>query len=351
MKRVGFLYEKICDIENIKAAIKNASRRKRKRREVRRVLSNIDECAEQVRKMLLEQNYDLVEGKHKLIYDGSQNKIRKITIPRFFPDQVIHWALMQVTQPIFMRGMYEYSCGSVPNRGGKAVKRYMEKILRNDKEIQYVAKFDIKKYFPSISHDKLKQLLRDKIKCPRTITLFDKIIDVGGAGLPIGYYTSQWLANFYLEKVDHYFKEQLGIRHYIRYVDDMVLLDTGKDKLHNARIALDEYMCKGDYNTHIKENWQVWKLYSRPIDFVGYRYYNGYTLLRKRLFYRLCRTFNKIDKNGLKITYARRATSLIGWAKHINFRKYYIDNLKQIISKNKITSYIGRRDKKVKIGA
>lgn len=73
MKRIGFLYEKVCDIDNIKAAIMNASKGKRNRREVRWVLAHIDKYAEKAQKMLLERNYALTQGKHKKIFDGSQN--------------------------------------------------------------------------------------------------------------------------------------------------------------------------------------------------------------------------------------------------------------------------------------
>lgn len=113
MKRVGYLYDKICDLDNIKAAIKHAADKKRDRREVARVLRHIDYYAQLLRDMLVNKTYTLTQGKHKRILDGSQMKIRDITIPVFFPDQVIHWSVMQILTPLFMKSMYRYSCGSI----------------------------------------------------------------------------------------------------------------------------------------------------------------------------------------------------------------------------------------------
>lgn len=345
MKRIGFLYEKICRKENIYRAIKNASKGKKRRAYVRKILQNADYYAEQISEMLRKHEYTPSPNRTKTIKDGNSQKEREITIPSFYPDQIIQWAVMQVLQPLFMRGMYKYCCGSVPNRGGIKAKKYIDRVLRKS-DIKYTLKLDIKKFFPSVSHSKIKELLAKRIKDKETLGLLSQIIDSGGKGLPIGYYTSQWLSNFYLQEIDHYIKEVLKVKYYVRYVDDMVLMGANKRKLRKAFLQLKAYLENENYNLKIKENWQMWRTFSRPLDFVGYRFYKGYTLLRKRLFFHLMRTVRRIKARHLNIRSARRFNSLVGWGNHINFKTFYCEKIKPIVTKGLAKKYISRYDRK-----
>ena len=117
MKRTGFIYDKICNIDNIKTAMLKASLGKRDRGYVKKILDNIEIYSLNISKMLKEETYTPSPYIIKTIFDGSSRKERMIYKPKFYPDQIIHWALMLNIQPIIMKGMYKYSCGSVPKRG------------------------------------------------------------------------------------------------------------------------------------------------------------------------------------------------------------------------------------------
>lgn len=303
------------------------------------MLCNVDYHAERIANSLKDGTYKLSPNRCKTIKDGASQKERDITIPAFYPDQIIQWALVQVLTPIFMRGMYEHNCGSIPHRGGIAAKRYVEKVLRKPNS-NYVLKLDIRKYFPSVSHDKLKELLAKRIKDKQVLKLLSDIIDNGGDGLPIGYYTSQWLSNFYLQEVDHYIKEVLHVKYYVRYVDDMVLLDNDKAKLHRARLELSNYLQREGYGLTLKENWQLWQVDTRPIDFVGYKLYSSRTLLRRANFNRIKRLIERIKVKGLSIKRTRRYMSYYGWCKNSNFKGYYLLRVKPVISTSNICRYI-----------
>lgn len=339
MKRKGFLYEQIYDKENILRAIQNASKGKRDRRFVQRILNNADAYAQKISEMLREECFTPSESRQRVIHDGASGKERLISVPRFYPDQIVHWAVIQVIQPILSKGMYRYCCGSVPKRGGLDAKKYVERVLRK-RDARYVLKLDIRKFYPSIQHDKLKALLRKRIKDERTLALLSNIIDTGGAGLPIGFYTSQWLANFYLQEVDCFIKQTLKVKYYVRYVDDMVLFGSNKRKLRKDFKALRQFLHNEGYGLEIKDNWQLWRRHTRPVDFVGYRFFRGYTLLRKKLLYRLMRTVRRIKRFGLNIRRARRFNSLLAWASHINFKEYYLARIKPIVSKRAAKRYI-----------
>lgn len=340
MKRVGFLYEKVYDVENIKLAIKNASKGKRKRRYVRRVLKNADYYAEKLSRELREKTYKLSPNRHKTIYDESSNKYRDITIPQFYPDQVIQWALIQVVRPHLLKSMYRHSCAAIPGRGIEDARKYVEKVARLPGK-KYVLKMDLKKFFPSISTAKIKQQLRRKFKDNDLLELFDRILDNGGEGLPIGYYSSQWLSNTFLDEVDRFIKEECGIKWYCRYADDLVLVDTDKQKLHNARAALEKFLTEENYQISIKQNWQVYPLSARPIDFVGYRFYENRAELRKKMVSRIKKTTYKIEQKNLNIRSARRLNSLFGWACHSDFKNQYLKTIKPVASQKTLRRYIG----------
>jgi hypothetical protein len=238
------------------------------------------------------------------------------------------------------KGMYYYNCGSVPGRGTIFAKKYVEKILETNPK--YALKIDIKKFFPSISNDKLKHLFRKKIKDEKTLRLIDAIIDNGGKGLPIGYYTSQWFSNFYLEELDHFIKEVIRIPYYVRYVDDMILFSNNKRQLHQTKDMIEEFLAGNEYRIRIKENWQVFQVSKRPIDFCGYQMRPGNTKLRKHIFVRLNRCSRKLNKN-ITLKNARSLVSMIGWLMHATHGKKYIQ--KYIYPKSDVDAlkrYIGR---------
>ena len=268
MKRAGNLYEKMCDIDFIKLAINNAVKGKRSRPYIIKILQDVDFYAQRIKTMLETESVRLTPNRCHEIYDSSCRKKRLITVPRFYPDQIIHWLLVMVTQPVMERGMYRYCCGSIPRRGGLDAKIYVEKAIKDEK-MRYVAKLDVAKFFKSVKADILLDMFRRKIKDKKVIDLIEKVLSNGGEGLPIGYYTSQWFSNFYLEGLDHYIKQVLRIKYYVRYVDDMVLIDSNKRRLHRAVKQISEYL--NSIGLTLKGNWQVWRIHSRPIDFVGYR--------------------------------------------------------------------------------
>lgn len=343
MKRVGHLYKTMCDVDFIKKAIRNAAKGKTARPYIRRILDDIDRYAQELKEMLETDNVELSPPQTREIYDNSCRKHRTITIPKFYPDQIIHWLVVTAIQPVLMRGMYRYCCGSIPNRGGIDAKAYVETAIRDEK-MRYCAKLDISKFFDSVRPPVLLDMLRRKIKDERMLNLIGKILKNGGDRLPIGYYTSQWFSNFYLEGLDHYVKEQLHIKYYVRYVDDMVLIDGNKRKLRRAVAAIDEYL--HGIGLKLKDNWQVWRLDSRPIDFVGYRFYKNKTILRKRIFFRLCRRVRKVKKTGyITPRQAMSLLSLIGWLQHINAHGFYKKYIFPYAPKNKLKRIVSNYSK------
>jgi hypothetical protein len=230
--------------------------------------------------------------------------------------------------------MYGYNCGSVPGRGTAYGQKGLRHWLDTDhKNTKYCLKMDISKFYPSVDNEVLKRMFRRKIKDVNCLWLIDVIIDSNN-GLPIGNYTSQWFANFFLEGLDHFIKEKLGVKYYVRYVDDLVLLGPNKKKLHKARREISSYL--ESINLRLKDNWQVFRVNDRGIDFLGFRFFRNKTILRKRNALRIRRRLSKIRKKG-RLNY-KDACALIsywGWIKRSNSFNFYNKHVKPIVSVGK----------------
>lgn len=322
---------------------------KRNRREVKKILENIDYYIPIIREYA--ENFKNRPHKPKQIYDGIVRKVRIIIVPTYM-EQIIHHMMVQTLMPMFTKGMYEHSYGSIPKRGGHAGKKTIEKWIRKGgRNTRFCFKCDIKKYFDSIPHDKLKLKLASKIKDKKLLKVLFEIVDVIPYGLPLGFYTSQWLANWYLQELDHYIKEELKAIYYIRYMDDMVIFDSDKNKLHNIRIKIADYLNTLDLN--MKENWQVFRFdyddNGRFLDFMGYRFHYGRTILRKTIMLRACRKALKINKKKLTVYDSMQMLSYLGWIKSTDVYNMYLKHIKPYVDfgkcKNKISKYQRRLNK------
>lgn len=351
MKRVGNIYQEIVKKENIRQAILNSSKGKKKRKGVMKVLDNISFYVDEIYFILLNKNYKPSPYIKMRIHDGVRKKERIIYKPQFYPDQVIHWALMQQIQQIIEKGLYDYTCASIPERGIHYGAKYIKKILIKDrKNTKYVLKLDVKKFYPSIDKNIMKRKFMRVIKDRDTLDLIDKIIDSSEVGLPIGNYTSQWFANFYLQNLDHYIKEQLKVPYYIRYMDDMLLFHRNKKELRKIKEKIEQYL--KNEKLILKENWQLFKVDSRPVDFIGYRFYRGYTTLRKGNFLRIKRRAKRIYKRKkITLTDASAMISYYGWLKHCDSYRFTKKDIKPYININElkgVVSYANRKHNKAK---
>lgn len=261
-------------------------------------------------------------------------------------------------KPIFMRGMYEHSYGSIPGRGAHLAKKRIERwIRRGGRNVKYCLKMDIRKYFDSVPHDILKAKIGKLIHDEKFLAVLYEIIDAApsGQGIPIGFYTSQWFANWYLTGLDHYIKEELGARYYVRYMDDMVIFGGNKRKLHEIRVAVEKYLNE-QLGLQLKDNWQVF-LFSydgkggevgRDLDFMGFRFYRSKTTLRRTLMLKSTRKARRICRKGAakNIYDARQMLSYLGWLSVTNTYNLYRHFIKPFVSFRNLKRYVGRFTKR-----
>lgn len=347
MKRVNNIYPKIIDKNNLLNAIYKASNGKKKRKDVKRILDNVYEYVNILYDILNNEKYEPAKYNKTIIFDGCRKKERTIYKLKFFPDQCIHWALMLQIEKILQRGMYYYCCGSIKGKGPFTAKKLIEKILVKDRKYtKYCLQIDIHHFYQNIDKNILKQKFRRIIKDKQTLELIDKIVDSNeDSGIPIGNYTSQHFANYYLQDFDHYVKETLHIKYYVRYMDDALFFSNNKKQLHKTKNLIEEYL--KNEKLELKDNWQVFKTDSRPIDFLGYRFYRNYTTLRARNALRIRRRIQKIiKKRYLNKMDAGAVISYYGWIKHTNSQRFYNKYIKKYIKLKKCKEVIRNASRK-----
>ena len=347
MKSYKNLWDKFISDENIDLAIKNASRGKKDRKSVKKRIEN-PKFKEQIKRYA-----ELFKNKKhtpKEIYDGIQRKKRSIIVPTF-DEQVIHHMVVNILQPIFMRGMYEHSYGSIPKRGAHKGKKAIIKWIKHDgKNCKYVLKMDIRKYFDSIPHDIYLRKLREIIKDRRFMAVLEEITEVIPQGLPLGFYTSQWTANWYLQDLDHYIKEELHATHYIRYMDDMVIFGANKKELHKMRVKVGEYL-ETELGLTLKNNWQVYRFeYNgryRFLDFMGFRFYRNRVTLRRSILLKALRKARRIF-NAEKVTIhaARQMLSYLGWLSHTSTYGIYEREIKPLVNYQSLKRRLSKYDRR-----
>lgn len=332
MKTYNNLYNTFLSNNNIKLAINNATKGKRKRKRVALIYNNPDKYVPIIREYA--KNYKAKYHNPKQIYDGIIRKVRTIIVPNIY-EQILHHMIVQTLLPMFTKGMYEHSYGSIPGRGGyHGMKRIKIWIKRGGKNIKYCLKMDIKKYFDSIPHEILKSKLSKKIKDEEFLKIIFEVIDTTESGIPLGFYTSQWLANWYLQDLDHYIKEQLGAVYYIRYMDDMVIFGSNKKKLHKMRLAIEKYL--NSLGLTLKDNWQVFRFENngkyRDLDFMGFRFYRNKIILRRSILLRATRKAKRISKKEKITVYdCKQMLSYLGWIKATDVYSIYEKRIKPYV--------------------
>ncbi|MBR5541917.1 MAG: hypothetical protein IKU64_06120 [Bacteroides sp.] len=353
MKSYNHLFEQYLSEENYELAVKNATAHKGGKKRKYRKAQYYKKHKGELKESLMNYAEHFYNEKHqpKLIYDGVRRKQRTILIPSM-REQVVHHMIVNVMKPIIMKSMYTHSYGSVPNRGaisGRKGKTHggkdaVEKFIHgHPKDCKYCCKMDIHKFFDSVPHEKLKAMFRRIIHDERFLNILLTLVDANESefGMPIGFYTSQWFANFYLTGLDHYIKEVLGAKGYFRYMDDMVVFDGNKRHLHWIRMEVERYLNE-ELGLEMNPKWQVFRFHyvrkdgkdvGRFLDFMGFRFYRNRTTLRRTLMLRAARKAKKIGRKKMKTVFdCRQMLSYKGWLTPSDTYRMYLKRIKPFIS-------------------
>jgi retron-type reverse transcriptase len=333
MKRYGDLWNQVIDFSNLVKAAKKAQKGKRFQQNVLAFNHNLESELIQLQTELEAKRY--CPGPYRTFV--IQESKRRLISAAPYRDRVIHHALCNVITPIFESTLIS---DTYANRIGFGTHKALDRFTQFARSSRYVLQCDICKYFPSIDHEILKLLIRRKIKCPDTLWLIDKIINNSNEqeaifeyfpnddlltpfqrrhGLPIGNLTSQFFANFYLSGLDHFIKETLKIRKYLRYVDDFALFSDDWQLLTDSRQAIEEYLTTLRLKIHPIKS-QLFET-KHGANFLGFRIFPTYIRVRTDNLRRARKRLRKLQ-NSYAIGHVADADvhhTLQSWIAHLSY--------------------------------
>ena len=373
MKRAGNLWGNFCSVETAEKAIYRGTENKRTDRVVVRIFGydgrpertgslnpqKVRTYAEKLVAELGDGRWQHMPGKKRHIV--SSGKDREIEIARL-RDHIVQWMAMITVEQLLTEKMYRYSVGNMPKRGIEDARRNVERWVRSG-DCKYFVKLDIRHFYQTVKLDKLRDMMHRIIKDKRFLGVMDQIIYSAAVpepetgrpqGLAIGYYSSPWLANFYLGPLDRFITSELykvrrgkrvrTVRHYLRYVDDLLLMGNSEKDLKKAVRDIKRFIWE-ELDLTIKDCWEVCRIGetlppddggrqklkpgTKKVDIVGYTFTRTVTGVRARNFLRLRKLTRKIRKkldreNRVTLRSAQAFVSRCGWFTHAD-SKYFFD--------------------------
>ena len=331
MKRYGNLFPKIVDFANLLSAARKAQRGKRFRPNVLEFNYNLEGNLLQLQEELKSKTY--TPGAYRT-FEISQPKRRLISAAPY-RDRIVHHALCNIIAPLVERS---FISDSYANRVGFGTHRALRRFTKFARSSKYILQCDVRKYFPSIERSILKKLIRRQIKCPDTLWLLDKIIDNSNPqepvieyfpgddllaplnrrrGLPIGNLTSQFLANLYLNSLDHFVKEQLKAEKYIRFADDFALFSDSWEFLAGARIEIESHLATLRLKIHPIKS-QLFKT-RHGANFLGFRILPDRIRVRQENLRRARRRLRRLRQDWIagRIGLSAIYRSVQSWVAHL----------------------------------
>jgi RNA-directed DNA polymerase len=273
MKRVGDLFDQVIAFENLLASFRAAAKGKRDRPEAIHYRHALEPNIFRLRDRLAAGDYAFGPYRRFRLFDPKPREI--VAAP--FEDRIAHHALCNVLVPVFEPTFIRDTYACIEGRGTHAAVLRLQGFMRSP-GATHALQCDVRKYFQSVDHRVLKGLVRRKVKDARVLDLVDRVIDSAptspargpGKGLPIGNLTSQLFANVYLDPLDHFVKEGLRVKRYVRYVDDFVALGSGREDLLRVRGEIAAFLRERLLLAPHPDKCHVFPA-RRGITFLGYR--------------------------------------------------------------------------------
>ena len=403
MKRVGHLWEKFCSIETATEAIYRGTINKRSDRVVVRIFGYSDagknpdhprgaldpvKVHDYAIRLVNELNADRWNHKpgtkRNIVSSGKQ---RKIEIARL-KDHIIQWMAMLTIEDLETKKMYRHSCGNLPRRGIEDARKTTEKWVRSG-DCRFFVKLDIRHFYQTVNLDKLSDQLHRHIKDERFLRVMDQIVFSSAEretlfedprNLAIGYYSSPWFANIYLTPLDDFitgclYKERRGkrvrwVKHYLRYVDDLLLMGTSKADLKKAVKKIAAY-CRETLDIEIKPTWEICEVAellpadekgrmkirpgTKQVDIVGYTFTATTTRVRAGNFLKIRRLAKRIhkrlkEKGYVVLQNAQSMLSRVGWFSHADSKHFTALYIKPYLDIEFIKEIVSYADKNGIIG-
>lgn len=366
-KQYKYLYRRMLDENVIRKAYKKLRKGKTKRKEIKIIDANLDAEVAAMRRMIENTKPPGVEVEHpelaykpckrtpKIIHE--HGKTRKIYMPEIH-EQWLHHIIVLILEPIITATAYPYSCGSFPKRGAHYGKKQILRWIKSGKGIRNFAKIDIRHFYDSIRLPILMRELRIRIRDEWFLYIIELCLQGFKKGIPLGFYISQWLANYLLEPLDKFITETLGLKKDMRYMDDVTIFDDNKKKLHRAIVEIQIFIGRR-FRLKLKHNYQVCKFcykkgertIGRCLDFMGFLFYREKTLIRKNIMLsatRLAKHMHQAKEagRGYFAKHIKAMLSYMGWFSCTNTYECYRENIKPFVKIGKLKKIVSKLDRR-----
>lgn len=367
-KQYKYLYRRMLEEETIRKAYKKLRKGKTKRKEIQAIDANLDAEVAAMRLMIENTKPPGVEVEHpeqafkprkhklKIIYE--HRKRRKIYMPEIH-EQWLHHIIVLILEPIIMATAYRYSCGSFPKRGGHYGKKQIERWIRSGEGVRNFAKIDIRHFYDNVRLNILMRELRIRIKDEWFLYIIELCLREFKKGIPLGFYISQWLANYLLEPLDRFITETLGLKKDMRYMDDITIFDNSKKKLQAAIVEIKKFIGRR-FRLKLKHNYQVCKfdyqrkdgrMIGRALDFMGFVFFRNRTQMRKSIMVAATRLAKKLKRakdagRGYFATHIKAMLSYMGWFDCTDTYDCYLKYIKPLVNVGKLKKIISKLDRR-----
>ena len=334
----------IYSYENLEAAFKEVSRSKNYQQAILEYKYNLEENLINLQNHLIWKTYRPRPYHCFIVYEPKE---RPISAPHI-EDRIVHHALCRVVGPLFEKKMIYSSYASRVGKGSLAACKRVQRYIRQQPygSNVYYAHLDFRKYFPSMPHATLRERVRRTIRDKWVLWLFDVIIDSFEPGMPIGSLTSQMLANVVADRLDHYICDELGVKYYARYMDDIIIVSTDAARLQSIIDAAQYFVTNilrhalNQRKTHVavaEFYYDNGKVFDAGIDFAGYRIHRHYLELRKRNVKQAKKRHRKIASRIAEGTatiknFEESFNSFIGYAKHAQWDRFTYSAITDAVS-------------------
>lgn len=317
---MDYSYEDIIGIENIFQAWEEFVKGKRKKKDVMEFGRNLEDNLFDLHHRLQNQTYRHGTYQDFYVQDPKRRHIHKASVADRIVHHLLYNYLYEVFDKTFIYDSYSCRLDKGTHKGVLRLAKFTRKVSKNYTRPCWALKLDIKKFFASVDHKILKNLIGRKIHDKNILWLIGEIIDSFRLGveplrgIPLGNLTSQIFANIYLNELDRFVKNKLKIKYYIRYADDFVILDTEKKNLYPCTSRL-EYFLKAKLNLELHPRKIIISNLRWGIDFLGYIVLPHYRLPRAETKRRM---FKNLEEKICSDNFDQSLASYLGYLSHAN---------------------------------
>ena len=310
-------FDDIISVENLLTAWQEFARGKRGKLDVQRFSLNLMDNIIQLHQELENKSYRHGGYYAFKINDPKPRQIHKASVR----DRLAHHAIYRILYPFFDKKFIADSFSCRLNRGThRALNRFRTfgyKVSKNNTKTCWILKCDIKKFFASIDHEILIDILREYTSDADILWLSENVVNSFktslGIGLPLGNLTSQLFCNIYMNKLDRFVKYKLSVKHYIRYADDFVIFSENKDWLEKLIFNIEEFL-RQTLKLELHPNKVFIKTLASGVDFLGWVHFPDHRVLRTASKKRMLRRIKENHKE-------ESLQSYLGLLKHGNTKR------------------------------